>query len=643
MSSLREISNRVRNGQEPSLTVISGTGGIGKTTLSVAWLQSVRDLFSDGQLFTDLRGFSGTEPVEPDAVLTGFLRALGVGPEAIPPRIDEQAALFRSLTAGRRMIIMLDNAMSAAQVRPLLPGHGPILVVVTSRSSLPGLAIDGASYLTLGPFAEEDALDLLDRMIGTDRVSAEPDAARELAALCDGLPLALCTSASQLAARVRWPIRRIVDELSDEHRRLTTLRAEDDSVRNVFDVAYKALPPDAARMYRLLSVYPGASLPIESVAAIVGADPRSARATLDVLTEANLIEEGGDGRYRFHDLARIYSREIAQLVERHDDRDAAFRRLVDHRLAHAVAADRAVIPARWHLGGHYEETPVVEFASVEDALNALETELSDNAALIGSARAHGLHREVWQLCEAHWGLFVYRKHYAHWLATYTTGLESAAACEDPAAEALMTEGVASAHLNMRNFALAQTYAERAIVLERRAGRVVGEAAALERLGVARQGLGDPAGAVAAYRRARELHEGIGRARGVALMARHIGDALLQDGRPDEAVPALAEALAYFTAKNDDYNRARTLTALGRAHAAAGHRADADTALAEAAGLASGAGARHQEATIALARADVARDRGDARAERGHLELAAELFAALGSPELAEVRARLGPE
>ncbi|MFD0537132.1 NB-ARC domain-containing protein [Actinomadura luteofluorescens] len=205
--------------------MIIGAGGVGKTTLALHWLHEVKGEY-EGQLFVDLRGFSGADPLPPDEPLERFLRALGALPESIPSSIDEQAALFRSMTTGRRLIVLLDNAVSAAQVRPLLPGAGGSLVVVTSRRRLSGLVVDGARFVDVDPLGVTGALELLERLIGADRIRAEREHARSLVALCGTLPLAVCASGARLAARRRWPIARAVAELGDEARRLSPCAPE---------------------------------------------------------------------------------------------------------------------------------------------------------------------------------------------------------------------------------------------------------------------------------------------------------------------------------------------------------------------------------------------------------------------------------
>lgn len=344
MVDLRRLTVQDIDAGRPFLLVITGAGGVGKTSLALNWLHHLREEYADGQLFVDLRGFSGDgHPVPSNEALGRCLRALGISTESIPATVDERAALFRSLTTDRRLIIMLDNAASEAQVRPLLPGLGPALVVVTTRKRLQGLTMDGARFLRLTPLDEPGALELLNRIVGRERIAAEPDAALSLVSLCGGLPLAVCASGTRLAARHGWKIARIVTELADDARRLSVLSAEDDiTLRAIIDGSYRVLAEDAARLYRLLSVHPGPDFDTAVAVALAGADNDEVTGALDSLVGANLLEEGPGERFRFHDLIRLHAREKLMETESTTTRQAASARLVDHYLAMATAADRAV-------------------------------------------------------------------------------------------------------------------------------------------------------------------------------------------------------------------------------------------------------------------------------------------------------------
>jgi tetratricopeptide (TPR) repeat protein len=646
---LRRLTESPPDTGSPLIVVISGTGGVGKTTLGLRWLHQVRDLYGDGQLFVDLRGFSGRRPMPPAEPLERFLRALGVDAGTLPADADEQAALFRTLTVGRRLIVMLDNAVSAAQVRPLLPGPGPALVVVTTRRRLSGLAVDGARFLEVGPLNDGGAVELLNRLLGADRIQNEMAAAFELVALCGRLPLAVCASGARLAARRRWPIARVVDELADETRRLATLGAEEDeaSVQAVFNASYGAIAEEGARrLYRLLGLHPGADFDAGAAAALAQTGQDEASRLLDVLAGANLLQEDHGGRYHFHDLVRLHAWGEAAQAEPEPEREAAVRRLTDWYLRLAVAADLAILPGRWHLGGYYaaERRHEVEVAAVFDdratALDRLERERTNLVAIIENAHRQGLDDLAWQLCEAAWPLFLLHKHYKNWIECHRIGLAAARACGDVKAQARMLTALGIAHLNRRDFPVAIDHYDEVLRLDPPGGHRLGEAAALEGLGVAELATGDGERAMNLFTRARAVQEALDSARGVALMTRHLGDALTATGRHAEAIEHYAEALSFFVDADELYHQARTLTGLAGAYLGAARLDDAAATLRRALATAEEAGARHEEAAARVGLAGLAERRDEPEDARDHLRAALSIYTELGAPQTEEVTKRL---
>jgi tetratricopeptide (TPR) repeat protein len=637
LSELEELEALAEN---PGLVVVTGPGGVGKTTLALHWLHRLKSAY-EGQLFIDLRGFSGAEPLPPDEPLERFLRALGATPESIPPGTDEQSALFRSMTTGRRLIVMLDNAVSAAQVRPLLPGAGGSLVVVTSRHRLTGLVVNGARFLDVGPLGEPGALELLEHLIGADRIRAEREHARSLVALCGTLPLALCASGARLAARRRWPIARAVAELGDEARRLSALRTGegDISVSAVFNTSYQALDEEHAAAYRLLGVHPGPDLSVAAAAALIGTDEDRAADLLHGLADANLLLEGPGDRYFFRDLVRLHARDVS--LGTASDREAAFARLADWYLTATVAADLTLMPGRWHLGDRYADPPPDGlFASRAAALEWLGRERPNLAAVAQEAHDTGLHAVTWQLSEAMWPLFLQRKHYPSWIRMYELGLAAAESCGDLKAQARMLEGLGIAYNNLQDFGTAAGLYETALDLERRTGHRLGEGSALEGLGVVALATGAPSRAVELFVLARDVHVDQGRPRGIALMDRHIGEALSAAGRHAEAEETLTGALETFRGLDEPYHRARTLTCLGQARLRAGHPDEAAAALREARDIAREMDAPHVEAGALHELGRVAGHQGDPVAERLYLEQALAIYTELGSPQASPVRERL---
>jgi DNA-binding SARP family transcriptional activator len=315
------------------ISAVSGTAGVGKTALAVHWAHHAAERFPDGQLYVNLRGYDPGQPMPATDALAAFLRSLGVPGQDIPPQETERSARYRSLLAGRQMLIVLDNASTVEQVRPLLPGHPDCAVVVTSRDSLAGLvARDGAVRLDLDTLTLTDAVALLHELIG-GRVDAEPVAAVTLAGQCARLPLALRVAAELAAVRPGEPLANLVTELRDQRRRLDLLDAGGDpatSVRAVFSWSYQQLGAEAARMFRLLGLHPGPDISVPAAASLAAQAEPDARRLLGELAHAHLIAEHVPGRYAFHDLLRPYAADQCHALDSQDEREAAIGRVLDH-------------------------------------------------------------------------------------------------------------------------------------------------------------------------------------------------------------------------------------------------------------------------------------------------------------------------
>ena len=327
--------------RSPAMVVIAGTAGVGKTALAVHWAHRVRDLFPDGQLYVDLRGWAAGAPLLPIDALAGFLSALGVPAAEVPDEVQQAAALYRSLLAGKRMLVVLDNARSPGQVRPLLPASPGCAVVLTSRDQLRGLiARDGAVRFDLDVLTPRDARTLLTRLLGVERVEAEPEAAAELVRLCGYLPLALRIAAANLSGRPRTTVAAYVAELAsgDRLRALEAAEDADAALRVAFDRSYAALPAPAQRLFRLLGLVPGPGVGPQAAAALAATDAAAAAALLDRLASAHLASERAPNRYVLHDLLRRYAADRASAEDSLADREAAIGRLLDHYL-HGVAPD----------------------------------------------------------------------------------------------------------------------------------------------------------------------------------------------------------------------------------------------------------------------------------------------------------------
>jgi tetratricopeptide (TPR) repeat protein len=619
-----------------AVAVISGVGGVGKTSLAAYWLHGQTDRYPGGTLYADLAGHDPTEAVSPGDVLVGFLTALGTLPEAIPLALNEQAKLFRTLTSGRRLLMLLDNAASAAQVRALLPGAAPSVVIVTTRWRLAGLAMDGARFIELGPLDEESAVGIITRMAGTTRADAEPDAVRDIVRFCARLPLAVCLAGAQLAMHPRRPVSRMAAELASERDRLTALSiAGDVSVAGAFDYSYRSLSPQAARFYRVLSLLFTPDFGVDLAAAHTGASRAEVAGMLDVLTDASLLEEAADGRFQFHDLVKLHARQLAK-AESEQDRAAALARAVGWHLHEAVSAEKVIAPRRWHLNPMYEGRESPRHASPADALAYMESEMTGLVAAVHAAHDNGLHEQAWQLCEALWGLFSRRRYFRQWMDTYGAGLESAIACGDKPAEARMRVRLGLAYLSLGRHDMADAEFRMSLDAARRAGHRIGEATALEHIGLVRLAEGRPDAAITSFAEAMGIFREIRMPRGALIMTRRMGEAYRDAGQHGEAIRCLSEARELSVTLGDRFLEGRTLTSLGRAYMKANQQSRAIAALEEALEIVTEVGGTYEQARIRSALADAALALGQTAEARGHLTVSLAIYTDLGAPEAAVV-------
>ncbi|WP_328725540.1 AfsR/SARP family transcriptional regulator [Streptomyces sp. NBC_00259] len=332
-SFVRELGTRLAaaEGSVMAVSALAGIGGVGKTTLAVHVAHEARPHFPDGQLYVDLQG-AGPRAAEPETVLGAFLRALGTADSAIPDSLDERAALFRSLLDGRRILVLLDNARDAAQIRPLLPGTAGCAALITSRVRMVDLA--GAHLVDLDVMSPEEALQLFTRIVGEERVSAERKAALDVVAACGFLPLAIRIAASRLAARRTWTVSVLAAKLADERRRLDELQAGDLAVKATFELGYGQLEPTQARAFRLLGLADGPDISLPAAAAVLDLPVQDTEYLLEALVDTSLLESAAPGRYRYHDLVRLYARACAERDEQPPaEREAALSRLLDFYLA----------------------------------------------------------------------------------------------------------------------------------------------------------------------------------------------------------------------------------------------------------------------------------------------------------------------
>ncbi|MGW2237202.1 AfsR/SARP family transcriptional regulator [Streptomyces sp. NPDC001759] len=577
------------------VSAVSGTAGVGKTALAVHWAHRSREAFPDGQLYVDLRGYDPQSPLSAGQALVGFLTALGVPLQEIPLRLEDRAARYRTALNGRRLLVILDNAASAAQVRPLLPGSPDCRVLITSRDSLSALvSVHGAHRVVLDALSRADSLALLRALIG-ERVDAERACAEDLARQCAWLPLALRVAAELVLSRPAEPLSRLVAELHDHQRRLDLLASGDDpraAVRAVFSWSYARLADLPARLFRLLGLHPGPDADLHSVAALAGESVDAVRRALDVLVRAHLVNRTGGGRYGMHDLLRVYAAELAAQHDPRADRDAALTRLLDHCLAAAAAAMDVLYPAERHLRPAVVRpaTGLPPLRTAEEARAWLSAAQPTLVALCSRTQEPGPSRHTVRIATTLHRHYERTGHYTDALTVHTHALRAARSVGDQRGEADVLALLGAVHRRLGDYDTARRLHDTALALCRRTGYAAGEARHLTNVGVLLELRGR-------YREAAEQHE-----RAVALF-RSVGDA---HGEADvlNNLGIVLELVEDFKASIERYERALTL-----------YRS-MDHAFGEASALGN--------LGILLARL------GDHTAAAGHFERALTLFRRLGN-------------
>ncbi|WP_181775935.1 ATP-binding protein [Amycolatopsis pittospori] len=634
------LSQEEDGGGSPTVQLISGQGGIGKTALATAWGHRLGDRFPDGHLWADLGGFSTNGPLTASEALGRFLRALGVPPAGLPADVEELAALYRTTTADRPLLLLLDNAGSTEQVLPLLPACADSLVIVTSRRRLGRLQTEHrAKLVELNPFGSAHSAELLRRAVGTDRVGAEAEHAGKITELCGGLPIALTTISSKLAARPKMSLEKIATELRKEYRRLATLSTKEaQSVEASFNLSYDELPSDAAALYAALGLHPGPDFGVGVAAASIAVRPEVADDLLDQLVDVGLLIDRGDDRYTFHDLARLHAKE--KTAGNEYDRDIAVRRMLEWYLAAASATavlttpDQDAIPYRYE----YRPSAPVTFGSSDEALDWLELERENLIAAVETAADGELPELGWQLAAAMWPLFLLRKHYPDFLRVSELGVRCARAWGNSSALALMhnRSGAASRGTGRYDEAVGHYQAGREAAQS--GDDHVVEIRSVEGLGLVALQQGRLDDAVKWFEEDHRLSERQQRSHDVGLALINLGATRVRAGQPEAGIRDLAGARDIL--EGDDYNVARARIELGRALTVTGDLAAARAELEPARATMESAGSRFEVARTLHAFGEIAEAEGETEEARRYYDQALPIFVGLGRPEADALRARL---
>jgi tetratricopeptide (TPR) repeat protein len=639
----RLVPDQVDAGETaPRVALLSGTAGVGKTALAVHWAHRISGDFPHGQLYVDLRGYAPDDPVGPGDALGGFLRALGHTQQEIAHEVEQRAAQFRTELAGRRMLLILDNAATVEQVRPLLPGAGSSLVVVTSRNAMAGLvARNGAVRIDLGRLPPPDARCLLDRLIGAD-ASADAASVRELAAQCAGLPLALRVVAELATGPATASLPALAKELADVRRRLDRLDASGDprtAMRTVFSWSYRQLPAAAARLFRLAALHPGAEFDAYAAAALGGVSLHRVVDELDVLAREHLVERVGAGRYGMHDLIRAYAARLTAELDSEPDRVTARLRLRRFYLAVAAAAMDILHPAERHLRPPAPPAgaAVPAFGDPTAALSWLDAERANLVAATDGRGGGGSHDFVTRLAATLSRYLDNGGHHADAATVYRRALASARRVGDRAAEAQARDSLGVVYARWHRLGEALDHHNRALALARRLRDLAGEARVLSNLGTVYAMQNRMEEAVDHHQRARAVFRKLGDGTGQARALGNLGVVSRRQGRPVEAIVHQRQALALFRHLRERVGEAEMLNALGESLQAAGDFAEARTEHATALLVAMDIGNRNEQAAAHRGLAAAYRAAGDPHRARQHWRRAAEIYTELGLPEAAEIR------
>lgn len=613
---LRALTQHAGRARKPGtgavVAAISGTAGVGKSTLAVHWAQMVADQFPDGQLYVDLRGFGADEPMRPAQAICAFLGALGVAAQHLPPGLTAQMNMYRTLLAGRRVLILLDNARDADQVRPLLPAAPGCLALVTSRQQLASLVvIEGAHSINLELLAPAEGRRLLLARLDVQRARSEPEAVDEIVSRCVGLPLALALVAARVAAKPRFSLTALAARLHEAGGVLDVSPTADTttSLGAAFSWSYGCLSSAAARVFRLLGLHPGADFTARSAASLAALPPVRMRALLAELAAGHLIAEYVPGRYRFHELLRAYAADLAGTTDAEGVRAAAQRRILDHYLCTACLAARRLRPRRVEVAAPVPEVTPEELPDPHAALAWFGAEHRALVAAVGTAARVGLDTHAWQLTWAMADFFDWRGHWHDWAQAARAALAVTCRTGNLRGQAHLHHQLGVAHTRLASYAAAHSHFAQALAgftqlgdrlatartrqvlawLLDRQGRheeaiaqgeqalrvheaehdLAGQAAALNVIGWGNARLGRCQQALGYCEAALRLHQGINDGNGKALALGSVGYTRHQLGEYAEAARCYHQALTLFRQLGNRYSAARVLHGLGQTHRAVG--------------------------------------------------------------------------
>jgi len=628
------------------VAAVDGAPGVGKTALAVRWAHQAAARFPDGQLYIDLRGFGPSGEIVPaQTAIRGFLEAFGVPSGHVPSSPDSLAALYRSLLAGKRVLVVVDNARDAAQVRPLLPGSPGCMVLVTSRARLTGLAAaEGARLLTLDLLPAGEACELLARRVGADRARAEPGALDELARWCGRLPLALTVAAARAAARPGMSLAAVAAELASAAGRLRALETGDPvtEVRMVFSWSCRHLDELPARMFRFLGVHPGPDITVPATAALLNVTQADARAGLGTLTMANLVDEHVPGRFALHDLLREYAAEEAAEHEPRAERQAAIHRALDFYLHTSHAAALLIDPSREPVALNPPRPGVTPepLASSQQALAWFEAEHRVLMSAITAADQAGSDTHAWQLPWAMENFLNWRGHWQEWAAAQRTALAAATRLGDAAGQATAHRLLAHTFARTGDYAQARALLTHCIGLYRQLGDQIGEGRVHQTLGWVAERQNRHADALGHAEQALALYQTAGDQARQAAALNNVGWCLVLAGDYQRARTFCCQALALHRQLGHRRGEAASLDSLGYAEHKLGNLTQAADCHRRALAIVRELGDRYDEAEFITHLGDVCHTAGDQPTAENYWQQALDILNDLHHADAAQLGARL---
>jgi DNA-binding SARP family transcriptional activator/tetratricopeptide (TPR) repeat protein len=645
---LRSLLMRTEDGRSgvAGICAVSGTAGVGKTTLAVHWAHGVARRFPDGVLHVNLRGFDPSgPPIAPDEAVRGFLDALGVEPERIPVGLHAQVGLYRSLLAGKRVLILLDDARDAAQVRHLLPGTAGCFAVVTSRDQLVDLVTaDGADPLRVDLLTAAEARDLLAARLGARRVAAEPEAVDEVIERCGRLPLALAIVAARAVANPAFPLAALAAELHGNQGELDALGGMGAStdVRTVLSWSYRALSPGAAMLLRLLAVHPGPDVSSPAAASLMGCPTTQVRSLLAELTRASLLAEPVPGRYTMHDLLRAYAAELAGALDSVADRRRVVHRMLDHYLHTAHTASFLLNSHRGRLALEAPQ-PDVQPEKLTDMTQALAWFTAEHAVLLAVldvAADRGFDTHAWQLA---WTVvtFLKRRMRPHdQIAVHRTALTAARRLGDRTGELVAHRGLGTGYRQLRRYDEATRQFRHALRLLREVGDVTGQARVHLNLAELLDLQQRTEEALDEARTGLRLSETAGDPLTHADALNTVGWYEARLGRHETALALCEESMAIQQRTADRHGEDTTWHSLGYIHRHLGHLEQATACYHRALTLFQEAGDLYNQADTLVHLGDTRLDAGDAYAAEQAWQRAEYILDELGNPKADDARARI---